>query len=202
MLDLDWYSREVASLAFYPHANENVLASVMYPVLGLSGETAEVVQKVLRSDGVVSDEDVVAFTHEFGDVLWYITRSAAELGFSLSELMDEVDPDILEAAEEIVWLSWLDFVDSVLALVAAVGVVSERVKKAMRDDGGAGSSLTRPMSEERRLLVREDLVKVLTEFVVSCHLFGISVQEAGEANISKLVSRKDRGKLSGDGDFR
>ena len=61
-----------------------------YFVLGLNGEAGEVaekIKKVLRdNNGVISDEKKAEIEKELGDVLWYLSQTATELGLDLSEV--------------------------------------------------------------------------------------------------------------------
>lgn len=68
---------------------------LVYPALGLAGETGEYVEKVKKSirDGF---DDRGAMVMELGDILWYLAVSAGHLGFSLEEVM-EMNYEKLEA---------------------------------------------------------------------------------------------------------
>jgi len=56
---------------------------------GESGEVAEKVKKVLRDEGgVISEEKKREIAKEIGDILWYASQLAAELGFTLSEIAE------------------------------------------------------------------------------------------------------------------
>lgn len=72
----------------YPNIGDNFI----YPTLGLAGETGEVVEKVkkiIRDDGsAVSEEKKEEIKKELGDVLWYIARLSAELGFTINEVAE------------------------------------------------------------------------------------------------------------------
>lgn len=189
MLDYDWYSSEVAKLAKYPRAGEGVLASVIYPTLGMAGETSEVVHKALQYGSELTPEQTLAVTNELGDVLWYTTRVLNELGFTLEHaVMNARFPSETDS-----------FQTSVLGLVAAVGRVSERVKKGLRDDDGG---MERPLGDLRRTAVGDDLLVVMGAFLDTCASVGITIEDAGTANVEKLLDRHSRGKLSGDGDNR
>ena len=67
----------------YPNKDNNFI----YPVLGLcgeSGEIAEKIKKVIRDEGgIVSEHKREEIKKELGDVLWYISQIATELGLSL-----------------------------------------------------------------------------------------------------------------------
>lgn len=65
---------------------------IVYTALGLASEAGEVtdkVKKVIRdSDGVFSEEARDAIKKELGDVLWYVSGLAWELGYTLTEVAD------------------------------------------------------------------------------------------------------------------
>ena len=77
--------------SFYPGA-------LIYPALGLAGEAGEVVEKVkklLRDDSPADCDDAIttltveqrkSIAMEIGDVLFYITAIAADLGYDLDEI--------------------------------------------------------------------------------------------------------------------
>jgi NTP pyrophosphatase (non-canonical NTP hydrolase) len=85
-MDLDNYQHRARSTALYPDRGTNIL----YPTLGLCGEAGEVadkVKKVLRDHGGhFSDGHREAIALELGDVLWYLSQLADELGFSLEQI--------------------------------------------------------------------------------------------------------------------
>lgn len=61
-----------------------------YPALGLAGEAGEVAEhakKAIRDDaGVVTEERRRAMAKELGDVLWYVSQLASELGLELEDI--------------------------------------------------------------------------------------------------------------------
>ncbi|MCS6827763.1 MAG: nucleoside triphosphate pyrophosphohydrolase family protein [Caldilinea sp.] len=63
---------------------------IVYPTLGLVNEAGEVAGKVKKlfrdKGGVISPEDREALKQELGDVLWYLTQIATELGIDLEEV--------------------------------------------------------------------------------------------------------------------
>jgi NTP pyrophosphatase (non-canonical NTP hydrolase) len=64
------------------------ISGLLYTSLGLTGEAGEFadkVKKVLRDDnGEIRNRK--ALLHELGDVLWYVTQSAQELGSTLEDV--------------------------------------------------------------------------------------------------------------------
>lgn len=192
MIDYDWYSSEVEKLAKYPHAGGDSLASMFYPTLGMSGETSEVVQKVIEYGDSFTEEQVRAVTKELGDVLWYTTRVLNELGYTLeSAVMNAVFPPERES-----------LLRTALDLVVAVGRTTERVKKAIRDDDHGAGVLESPVGEPRRAEIRNDLLSVMGAFLNTCASLGVTIEDVAVANMKKLHDRHARGKLSGDGDTR
>jgi len=65
-------------------------AWLAYPALGLAGEAGEVAEhakKAIRDDaGAVTHERRAAIAKELGDVLWYVSQLASELGLDLDEI--------------------------------------------------------------------------------------------------------------------
>ena len=85
-MDLSEYQARSRSTAVYPHAGDNLL----YPTLGLCGETGEVAEKIkkmIRDDaGVLTDERRAALAKELGDVLWYLAQIATEADLELAAI--------------------------------------------------------------------------------------------------------------------
>ena len=79
------YQVRAEKLAFYAHDMK-----VLYPTLGLCGEAGEVadkVKKVYRDNHGVFNADIRKdILKELGDVLWYVTLTGSDLGFSLEEI--------------------------------------------------------------------------------------------------------------------
>jgi len=82
-MELNEYQKEAKKTAIYP-------SPIIYPALGLCGEAGEVaekVKKVLRDNkGLFTDEKRKEIAKELGDVLWYISNTASDIGFSLEEV--------------------------------------------------------------------------------------------------------------------
>lgn len=82
------YQSEASVTALYPRRLNNL----EYPTLGLAGEAGEVaniVKKIQRdNDGVITDETRAKLKDELGDVLWYISACADELGMTLTEIAE------------------------------------------------------------------------------------------------------------------
>ncbi len=87
-MNFDEYQDAASVTALYP----NRLNNLEYPTLGLAGEAGEVaniVKKIQRDfGGEITDEIRAKLKDELGDVLWYISACADELGLSLKEIAE------------------------------------------------------------------------------------------------------------------
>lgn len=87
-MNFEDYQKEASQTALYPRRMENL----EYPTLGLAGEAGEVaniVKKIQRDHaGVITDDTRLKLKDELGDVLWYISACADELGLTLAEIAE------------------------------------------------------------------------------------------------------------------
>ncbi len=87
-MNFEDYQSEAKQTALYPRRMNNL----EYPTLGLAGEAGEVaniVKKIQRDHGgEVNDEIRSKLKDELGDVLWYISACADELGLTLTEIAE------------------------------------------------------------------------------------------------------------------
>ena len=82
-----------------------------------------------------------------------------------------------------------------LGLCGEAGEVAEKVKKTIRDDGGV-------LSDERRAALARELGDVLWYLSQLATEAGLDLKEIAADNLDKLLSRQERGVLSGTGDER
>lgn len=85
-MNFEEYQQESRKTAQYPQLGENFI----YPTLGLAGEAGEVAEKIKKvirdKGGVIDAETKEMIKKELGDVLWYVSQLATELGLSLDEV--------------------------------------------------------------------------------------------------------------------
>ena len=85
-MNFDEYQAKASETAHYPRRMDNL----EYPTLGLAGEAGEVaniVKKIQRDHGGIINDDIrTKLKDELGDVLWYISACADELGLTLAEI--------------------------------------------------------------------------------------------------------------------
>lgn len=93
------YQAQANKTAIYPSVGHNL----MYPLLGLlseSGEVADKVKKMIRDGGGKMTDGIRAkIIDELGDVLWYVSQTARELGTSVSEVATRNMRKLSERAE-------------------------------------------------------------------------------------------------------
>jgi len=87
-MDFIEYQNKAKSTAIYP-----LEYVIIYPTLGLCGESGEVAEKIkkwLRDGGgsVLPEEKLELLKKELGDVLWYLANLADDLGLSLQEIAE------------------------------------------------------------------------------------------------------------------
>jgi NTP pyrophosphatase (non-canonical NTP hydrolase) len=75
------------------------------------------------------------------------------------------------------------------------GEAAEKVKKALRDDGGV-------LTEERRAALGAELGDVLWYVAQLATEAGLDLDTLAEENLVKLLSRQERNVLQGSGDTR
>jgi NTP pyrophosphatase (non-canonical NTP hydrolase) len=82
-----------------------------------------------------------------------------------------------------------------LGLCGEAGEAAEKVKKAIRDDGGV-------LTDERRDALAAELGDVLWYVAQLATEARLDLDEIAESNLDKLLSRRERAVLHGSGDFR
>jgi len=95
MNDYQFVSRQTA---IYPDKQ-----GVVYCVLGLVGESGEIadkLKKIIRDkNNQIGEDEVMSVAKELGDVLWYVSNLAYELGFTLEEIA-QMNVDKLQSRME------------------------------------------------------------------------------------------------------
>lgn len=83
MTEFKEYEEFVAGMKVFPEKY-----AIIYPTLGMVGEAGEVSEKVkkwLRGDKELDKQELVK---EVGDVLWYVTALALDLGYTLQDVAE------------------------------------------------------------------------------------------------------------------
>ena len=173
-MKLDEYQKKARSTAIYS-------SQLVYPTLGLCGEVGEVINacRFRKTNDIPK---------EIGDLEWYIANVATDSLLKLSEVCEEeaFDFDAFNA-----W-SWEEACEE---LTVECSIVAENVKKTIRDNYGV-------LTDDRRKNVRQALKRAMQALSAIANDWGYGLEECAEMNLDKLFSRKERGKLKGDGDNR
>jgi len=86
-MNFNEYQKISRETAVYPNQGDNLI----YVVLGLCGEVGEVAEKVKKNirdyGGVFDEQRKGELVKEVGDVVWYISQIAAELGVSFEDVV-------------------------------------------------------------------------------------------------------------------
>jgi NTP pyrophosphatase (non-canonical NTP hydrolase) len=82
-----------------------------------------------------------------------------------------------------------------LGLASEAGEVAGKIKKVLRDQ--AGDFERAPLAA-----IKDELGDVLWYVAVLAGDLGLSLDDIAAANLAKLASREERGRLSGGGDVR
>lgn len=75
------YQELAKQTAIYPES-----ARIFYPCLGLAGEVGEVCEKIKKHVRDGRSLDVEELKKELGDVLWYVSAIASDLGIDLEDV--------------------------------------------------------------------------------------------------------------------
>jgi NTP pyrophosphatase (non-canonical NTP hydrolase) len=89
--------------------------------------------------------------------------------------------------------AWLAY--PALGLAGEAGEVAEHAKKAIRDDGGR-------IGDERKAALAKELGDVLWYVAQLATELDLQLDAVAQLNLDKLLSRQERGVLSGSGDDR
>ncbi len=88
-MDFNEYQKEASKTAIFDALGSEAM-KLSYLALGVTGEAGEVaekIKKILRdNDGVVTEEKRVDIAKEMGDVLWYLSQLARELGIDFEDV--------------------------------------------------------------------------------------------------------------------
>ena len=87
MLSFDEYQERTAETAIYPGQGQVMGLAYVGLGLGEAGEVQGKIKKVLRDDaGEITEAKRDAIAKELGDMLWYISQTATELGVAMSDI--------------------------------------------------------------------------------------------------------------------
>ncbi len=86
-MELNDYQFQASGTVTYP--GQGSWVGLVYTMLGLgeAGELQGKAKKLMRDDAfILTEERRIAMKAELGDLLWYVSAAALELGYPLSEV--------------------------------------------------------------------------------------------------------------------
>jgi NTP pyrophosphatase (non-canonical NTP hydrolase) len=92
-ISFDAYQLATSDTAIYPGANEGTFEAINYCLVGAAGEIGEIMNKwgkIIRDQSSEIDYDQRKdMGKEIGDVVWFLTRAADELGLPVEMILNE-----------------------------------------------------------------------------------------------------------------
>jgi NTP pyrophosphatase (non-canonical NTP hydrolase) len=81
------YQEDAKKTAIYAGVLNKDYAYLVLGMVGETGEVAEKIKKILRDkQGIITEHDQTELRKELGDVLWYLSNLATELGLSMDDI--------------------------------------------------------------------------------------------------------------------
>ena len=181
------YQQKALETALYPNIGSNIL----YPMLGLmgeSGEVAEKIKKIIRDDnGVMTRERRAAIKGELGDCLWYVATVCAEAGLDMGTLY-------LLAQRAVNNTHIADLPRLAFKLSQQTAHMSMLVEQFVYGPNKGDMDVLAPLST--------DITMLFTNMIDLCLACSLDIEQVAQSNLEKLASRKQRGVLQGSGDQR
>jgi NTP pyrophosphatase (non-canonical NTP hydrolase) len=103
--------------------------------------------------------------------------------------------EVGELAEKVIDVECPTTQQDVLKLSSHTGLVSNQVKKILRDDNGI-------LSPGRKAAIASEIGDICWYIAALAHDIGVDLGDVAQENLNKLASRQERGTISGDGDNR
>lgn len=188
-MNISEYQSKARSTAIYLEEKDSRL---IYPALGLVGECGEIadkIKKTIRGDGV-TPKSIEAIGKELGDCCWYLANICCDVDLDLGMI------DSMSGAHMIAGLKKLNLPQLVLRMCRLASLVAEVLEQWHYLYDNRPSERCRFIGFPRNL---SEIISCIKE-IASRHDF--TLEEIYTANIEKLTSRKERGKLRGSGDDR
>jgi NTP pyrophosphatase (non-canonical NTP hydrolase) len=89
-MNFEEYQNSTEQTAIYPKKTKDGLFYTALGLMGEAGEVAETVKRVIREKGSMADQETKdTLEKELGDVLWYVSQLANELGLSINDIAEK-----------------------------------------------------------------------------------------------------------------
>lgn len=180
-MNIDTYIEQARSTAIYP-------GHFTYPAIGLAGESGELIDKItsLTSHKLVDKKEVIK---ECGDLIWYVVSTAIDVGIKPFAGKTFTQYGQLIGAG-------VDKRSALIKLPVYVGKISEIAKKQIRDNDYLD------LGDDKVYIIEDCLTQIMRCLFEIADEWDINMDDVAQVNIDKLLSRKERGVLKGEGDNR
>lgn len=89
-MNLDEYQEEASRTAIFPNELPEFLeVGQVYTVLGQSGETGEIDEKLKKAIREDDEQYIEEMRDEVGDTLWYLSQVCEEFDWSLEDIAED-----------------------------------------------------------------------------------------------------------------
>jgi NTP pyrophosphatase (non-canonical NTP hydrolase) len=191
MLTVGKYAEAARTTALYPNMGNDLT----YPLLGLCGEIGEVcekMKKLIRDHNGICDKDYGdKISKEIGDVLWYVMNFSIEANFNVTEnnitFTELQDKSYRELTDRDKMIDENIHIEYSFELIKNVAYIVNNVNK-QEISNKHGVYLT--------------LSSIVHYLAIICESLNLSLQSCAEGNIKKLLDRKSRNVIKGEGDDR
>ncbi len=194
-MNLKEYQEKARSTAIY-HVGEDYDPNIcmIYPGLGLVGECGEVsekIKKLYRDDhGILTEKRKEAIKKELGDCCWYLSNVCSDTDTDLQTCFE------MKRGSQTHKVRGMELPQLVLHMNRCASLVAEALESWYYDyDCRLGE-------RSRFVAITHNVTKILIcieELAARCDC---TLEDIYTINIEKLLSRKARGKIKGDGDDR
>lgn len=190
-MNLREYQIKARGTAIYLSNPNNVM---LYPALGLIGETgelAEKIKKLIRDDNCeITDDRRGAIKGELGDCMWYCANICCDTN---NDLMIAYQMRGYAIAQYIMSLTTPGIIFQMMYSVCSIiKALEEWISKHNRN----------LIFCDQYIGIPQDITCVVVCIKEMAQRFGTTLEDVCETNIFKLADRKARNVIKGDGDSR
>jgi len=194
-MNLSEYQEKARSTAIY-HVGEDYDQNIcmIYPGLGLVGECGEVAEKIKKlyrdDNGKLTDKRKEAIKKELGDCCWYLSNLCSDTDCDLQVCYE------MKSSSQTQRVRLMEWPQLVLHMNRCAGMVAEALESWYYDYA------CRLGERSRFVAIAHNVTKILVCIEELAFRCDCTLEDVYALNIEKLLSRKERGKIKGDGDDR
>lgn len=190
-MNLHEYQTKARSTAIYLDIKDS---KIIYPALGLIGESGEVAEKVKKlirdANWNMTPERASAIAKELGDCCWYLANICCDIDLDLKMMYEMRGVHITQQ------IRTLSLPRLVFHMNKHVTSIAEALKYLYYYD-------KRPLGNKSRYPgVPNHLSHIIVCIEEIAHKCDFTLEEICVMNIKKLTERKEMGTLKGEGDTR